>query len=68
MLLEESFINFAADIVHNKMEQLNTRENFLKKFAAAKQRKQEMVEKMKEDITVEYEKIHGEKPKKFFVL
>ena len=28
----------------------------------------EMVENMKEDITVEYEKIHGEKPKSFFVL
>jgi hypothetical protein len=50
------------------MEKMNTQEDFLKRFEAAKQRKHEMVEKMKEDITVEYEKIHGEKPKSFFVL
>ena len=28
----------------------------------------EKMNNMKEDITVEYEKIHGEKPKSFFVL
>ena len=50
------------------MEQTKTKEKFLKRFEAAKLRKQEMVEKMKEDITLEYEKIHGEKPKSFFVL
>ena len=47
---------------------MNTREDFLKRFEADRQRKYEMVEKMKEDITVEYEKIHGEKPKSCFVL
>ena len=41
------------------MEKMNTKEDFLKRFEAAKQRKHEMVENMKEDITVEYEKIHG---------
>ena len=50
------------------MEKMNTKEDFLKRLETAKQRKHEMVEKMKEDITVEYEKIHGEKPKSFFVL
>lgn len=38
------------------MEKMNTKEDFLKRFEAAKQRKHEMVENMKEDITVEYEK------------
>ena len=42
------------------MEKMNTKEDFLKRFEAAKQRKHEMVENMKEDITVEYEKIHGD--------
>ena len=50
------------------MEQIRTREEFLRKFEAAKQRKRQIVAQMKEDITVEYEKIHGEKPKSFFVL
>lgn len=50
------------------MEQIATREEFLKRFEAAKQRKHEMVEKMKEDMTLECEKRTGKRPKSFFVL
>lgn len=50
------------------MEQIKTREEFLKRLEASKQRKHVVVEQMKEDIIVEYERIHGEKPKSSFVL
>lgn len=45
-----------------------TREEFLDRFEAAKQRKREMVAKMKEEMTIECEKRYGKKPTSFFVL
>lgn len=50
------------------MEQERSREDFLKRFEAARKRKHEMVEKMKEDMTLECEKRTGKRPKSFFVL
>lgn len=47
---------------------LQKREDFLRKFEDAKQRKHEMVEKMKEEMTIECEKRNGKKPTSFFVL
>ena len=47
---------------------LQKREDFLRKFEDAKQRKHEMVEKMKEEMTIECEKRTGKKPTSFFVL
>ena len=45
-----------------------TREDFLRKFEDAKQRKHAMVEKMKEEMTIECEKRIGKKPTSFYVL
>lgn len=50
------------------MEQVKTREEFLERFEAAKQRKRDMVAKMKEEMTIECEKRTGKKPTSFFVL
>jgi hypothetical protein len=50
------------------MEQTRTREEFLQKFEKAKQRKREMVEKMKEEMMIEAEERTGKKPTSFFVL
>lgn len=50
------------------MEQVRTREEFLAKFEAAKQRKRDMVDKMKEEMTIECLKRTGKKPTSFFVL
>lgn len=50
------------------MGQIRTREEFLQKFEAAKQKKRDMVAKMKEEMTIEYEKRTGKKPTSFFVL
>ncbi len=47
---------------------IKTREEFLDRFEAAKQRKREMVAKMKEEMTIECEKRYGKKPNSFFVL
>jgi len=47
---------------------LQKRGDFLRKFEDAKQRKHEMVEKMKEEMTIECEKRTGKKPTSFFVL
>ena len=45
-----------------------TREDFIRKKKDAKQRKHAMVEKMKEEMTIECEKRIGKKPTSFFVL
>lgn len=50
------------------MEQVRTREEFLAKFEAAKQRKRDMVDKMKEEMTIECLKRTSKKPTSFFVL
>jgi len=50
------------------MAQVRTREEFLAKFEAAKQRKRDMVEKMKEEMIIECEKRYGNRPTSFFVL
>lgn len=50
------------------MEQARSREEFLEKFEAAKQRKRDMVAKMKEEMTIECVKRTGKKPTSFFVL
>lgn len=47
---------------------IKTREDFLNRFEAAKQRKRETVERMKEDMIIECEKRTGKRPTSFFVL
>lgn len=50
------------------MDAIKSREEFLVKFEAAKQRKREMVAKMQEELAVECENRIGKKPTSFFVL
>lgn len=45
-----------------------TREEFFRRLEISRQRKQQTVEQMKEDLTEEYEKLYGKKPTSFFVL
>lgn len=59
---------FAENRRRQTMEQVKTREEFLERFEAAKQRKRDMVAKMKEEMTIECEKRTGKKPTSFFVL
>lgn len=72
MLFQYILLIFATDryIKQSVMEAntLQKREDFLRKFEDAKQRKHEMVEKMKEEMTIECEKRTGKKPTSFFVL
>lgn len=50
------------------MGNIESREEILKRFEVDKQRKQDMVAKMKEEMTIECLKRTGKKPTSFFVL
>lgn len=45
-----------------------TREEFFRRLEISRQRKQQTVEQMKEDLTIESLKRTGKKPTSFFVL